>query len=50
VRRDLKVIVLSADANPTQIEELRKLGISDYITKPFDIEDLAKRIAETLKA
>jgi PAS domain S-box-containing protein len=46
--RDLKVIVLSADATPSSIEELRELGIAEYVTKPLDVRELARAIAEAL--
>ena len=31
-----------------RIAELRKSGVSDYITKPFDREDLIKRVKKML--
>ncbi|MEY2579768.1 MAG: hypothetical protein QOI49_2592 [Verrucomicrobiota bacterium] len=32
------VVVLSADATPSQIERLLKAGARNYLTKPFDID------------
>jgi CheY-like chemotaxis protein len=34
---DLAVVVVSADATPSQIAQLRQAGADDYPTKPFDI-------------
>jgi CheY-like chemotaxis protein len=34
----LPVVVLSADATPSQIERLLTAGARNYLTKPFDIE------------
>jgi CheY-like chemotaxis protein len=34
----LPVVVLSADATPSQIERLLKTGARNYLTKPFDID------------
>jgi CheY-like chemotaxis protein len=36
--REIPVIVLSADAIPTQVERLRREGIVDYVTKPIEID------------
>ncbi len=36
----IPVIILSADATPTQIRGLHALGANDYLTKPFDIPRL----------
>jgi CheY-like chemotaxis protein len=35
---DLPVVVLSADATPSQIEKLLTAGARNYLTKPFDID------------
>jgi CheY-like chemotaxis protein len=32
------VVVLSADATPSQIERLLKAGARNYLTKPFDLD------------
>jgi CheY-like chemotaxis protein len=32
------VVVLSADATPSQIERLLTAGARNYLTKPFDID------------
>lgn len=46
--RQIPVIILSADATPARIAELRHTGILDYITKPFDIDHLARTIRGAL--
>lgn len=35
---DVPVVVLSADATPSQIERLLTAGARNYLTKPFDID------------
>jgi PAS domain S-box-containing protein len=37
--KHIPVIVLSADATPTQIERLKARGASDYLTKPLDVPE-----------
>jgi CheY-like chemotaxis protein len=34
----IPVVVLSADATPSQIERLLTAGARNYLTKPFDID------------
>jgi DNA-binding response OmpR family regulator len=34
----MPVVVLSADATPSQIERLLEAGARNYLTKPFDID------------
>ena len=34
---DVPVVVVSADARPDRIAQLRALGAVDYLTKPFDV-------------
>ncbi|MCW2847461.1 MAG: domain S-box protein [Marmoricola sp.] len=47
-QHDLKVIVLSADATPRRIAQLRTMGIAEYILKPIDVHKLASAISELL--
>ncbi len=45
-----KFVFLSAiSVSKERIAELKKAGISDYITKPFAVEDLVKRVKKILK-
>ena len=47
--KDLKVVFLTvARFSETGKETLEKLNVSDYITKPFDNEELVKRIKKML--
>lgn len=43
---DIPVIIVSADAAPGRIEEVRALGAADYLTKPLDV----RRLLEALDA
>lgn len=42
--RDIPVLVLSADATPSQIDRLRAAGAADYVTKPLDIRSFLKSV------
>jgi CheY-like chemotaxis protein len=46
--RDVPVVVVSADATTHQIERLYASGVTDYLTKPLDIEDFLGVIDEHL--
>ncbi|MGA7733235.1 MAG: cache domain-containing protein [Chloroflexia bacterium] len=43
------VVVVSADANPAQIEHLRSLGVHSYVTKPVDVQRLLALIDDVLE-
>jgi signal transduction histidine kinase/ActR/RegA family two-component response regulator len=45
--RDLRVVVVSADATPRQIERLMALGAHGYLSKPFDVAELLAAIDES---
>jgi PAS domain S-box-containing protein len=47
--RDIPVIVLSADATPTQIERLKRRGAEDYLTKPLELGPFVTAVAQALK-
>jgi CheY-like chemotaxis protein len=36
--RDIPVVIVSADATPTQVERLLAAGARSYLTKPLDVE------------
>lgn len=40
VLRNVPVVIVSADVLPTTLEELRRLGADDYLTKPIDVTRL----------
>lgn len=42
-----KIIALSADANPNNIESALRLGFHDYLTKPINISDIVSIINTT---
>jgi PAS domain S-box-containing protein len=46
---DVPVIVLSADATPRRAEELAAFNIHSFMTKPFDVFDLATTIVQALQ-
>lgn len=46
----IPVVVLSADATPSQIERLLTAGAKNYLTKPFDIEQFLAVVDEYLAA
>ena len=45
---EVPVVVLSADATPSQIERLLTAGARNYLTKPFDIDPFLAIIDEML--
>lgn len=46
----LPVVVLSADATPSQIERLLAAGARNYLTKPFDIDPFLAVVDEMVSA
>lgn len=46
--KDIPIIFLTARTTPAAEEMCRRLG-RDYVTKPFDVNDLKKRIDKVLK-
>lgn len=47
---DLPVVVLSANATPSQIERLLSAGARNYLTKPFDIDPFLAVVDEFVTA
>jgi CheY-like chemotaxis protein len=45
----IPVVILSADATPSQIERLLSAGARNYITKPFDLDTFLAVIDEALE-
>lgn len=43
----IPVVVLSADANPQQVDKLLDAGARAYLTKPLDVKQLLKILEET---
>ena len=46
---DIPVVVVTADATPSQIQRLRDLGVAAYLTKPIDIRELLS-VVETMSS
>jgi CheY-like chemotaxis protein len=44
----IPVVVLSADATPSQIERLLTAGAKNYLTKPYDIDQFLTVVDEYL--
>ena len=42
--RDIPICILSADAQPSQINRLKSMGVVDYLVKPLDIVQFIKVI------
>lgn len=43
------IIMLTADADETEVLEAFKLGAADYVTKPFNMEELLARVEAAIK-
>ena len=40
--KEIPIVVVSADASPSQIRRLIEMGASGYLTKPFDVRELLR--------
>jgi len=47
--RDIPIIVVSSLADKESIQKAKKMGVRDYLTKPFYLDELRIRIKEALK-
>jgi len=48
--KDLKIVFLTVvRLSEVGMEEMKKLNVLDFITKPFDNEDLVRRVKKILK-
>jgi DNA-binding response OmpR family regulator len=45
---DIPVVVMSADATPSQVRALLSTGARDYLTKPLDVREFLAVIGEHL--
>ena len=43
------IIVLSADATPARIAQLRRAGVYEYLTKPFDVHHFVRSVRAALE-
>ena len=41
------MVVVTADATPSQIQRLRDVGVAAYLTKPIDVRELL-RVVESM--
>lgn len=46
LKNDIPIIALSANAFKSEIEACKKIGMNDYVTKPFEEKDLFRAIAK----
>lgn len=46
--REIPVVMLSGNAIPSQVQRMLDLGAQEYLTKPFDIDQLLRLIDEIL--
>jgi CheY-like chemotaxis protein len=46
--QDLPVIILSADATPSQVQRLLGVGAREYLTKPLDVQQFLSVIDDQL--
>jgi CheY-like chemotaxis protein len=44
----LPVIMLTAEASPETIAKVARLGVRDYVTKPFDSDQLLDKVTRAL--
>jgi len=42
------VLVVSAKSSPGDVQRARRLGAADYLAKPYDSEELVRRVAALL--
>ena len=47
--KDIPVIMLTSQGDRGSIVETQKLGICDYVLKPFDLQELRSRIEKALR-
>jgi len=45
----IKVLVISGSVNPAEIDKLKAAGADDFIKKPFNIEQVTRRIKELVR-
>jgi len=49
IHDDILVIIMTAYGELEVVSEAKKLGIKEYITKPFDINELRRLVKEVIK-
>ena len=48
IRPDQKVVILSAFAEPEKVEEVKKLGVLDYLKKPLSLQTMTATLRSAL--
>ncbi len=48
--QDIKILIISGVADPSDVEMLKQAGADDFFRKPFDIAAVIERIVELVKA
>lgn len=43
----IRVVIVSGDATPANVDTLKAAGATDYLTKPYQIKDVLAVIAST---
>jgi DNA-binding response OmpR family regulator len=46
--RDIPILIMSARSNPEDVQLARQVGADDFIPKPFDPDDLIRRVGRFL--
>ena len=46
--KDIPVVIVSADATPSRIKELKSCGAAEYLTKPIDVRLLMQVMQDLL--
>ena len=46
--KNIPVIILSASTSPSTLKKFRKIGVIDFIIKPFEAPDLMEKIKKCL--
>ncbi len=46
--KDLKIIVMSGYLTDTEVEEMLKNGVQDFVRKPFDLKEVKEKIFKAL--
>ena len=46
---DIRILIVSGVANPSEIEGLINAGAEDFMAKPFDISELVEKVSGILQ-
>lgn len=48
--RDLPVVIFTSSSHPRDVEECRRLGVADYVSKPMEFDDFCSAVDRVLGA